>query len=249
MLVDNGLGHRGLFMQGDAKLFGPPGQNLVEVEPCAYQAVVGKTGQLWPGQLDAHAARQNAQPLVLEPACLGAGIDAELHQLLHGTRGEPVTTDLLAREGALLQQRDVEPRLSEMRGGGGSGRSGTDHDDVGLRGRRAGGNRVRIGDRERRRCGGDCLACHGFTTLGRYGCHALVNGFTSTAGAVYSAPGQATPPVRTPGGVASRGAGRLVGWRHAERDAWWDGVTRSGRPAGWRHAQRATGGMASRAAG
>ena len=71
------------------------------------------------------------QALVVQPAVRLGAVDAEVDQLLHPARGEPVAADLRARERRLLQQEHVEPRPGEMRRGGGSGGAGADDDDVG----------------------------------------------------------------------------------------------------------------------
>ena len=56
------------------------------------------------------ARRRRSAALVVQPAGLLAGVDAEPDQLPGGPRGEPVAADLLPRELRLLQQRDVAGR-------------------------------------------------------------------------------------------------------------------------------------------
>ena len=75
----------------------------------------------------------------------------EPDQLLDRARGEAVAAHLLARERALLQQRDVEAAVGEVAGGGRTARTGADDDDVGLDGC-AGGRTAGSGSDMRRSC-------------------------------------------------------------------------------------------------
>ena len=131
-VVDDGLRRRRLLVQRDSEFLRAPGQDLIEVEAGADQAVIGKAGEFGPRQLHPHAASNDPQALVVQPARFRAGIDAELHELLHGAWGEAVAAHLFAREGVLLEQHDVDPGLREMGRGRGARRAGADHDHVGL---------------------------------------------------------------------------------------------------------------------
>ena len=88
-------------------------------------------GDVGPRQLEPVAAADDPQSMVADPAGL-VEVDAERDELLHRTRGESVTADLLARERRLLQEHDVDAGLGEVGGGGGAARPGSDDDDVSL---------------------------------------------------------------------------------------------------------------------
>ena len=51
---------------------------------------------------------------------------------MDGAGREAVAADLLAGEGRLLQEEDVQAGAGEVAGGGGSGGSRADHDDIAL---------------------------------------------------------------------------------------------------------------------
>jgi hypothetical protein len=146
-------------VQPRARLLCLAGEDLVEVEPGAHQAVAGVGGQLGPGQLQAHPPAEDAQAAVVQPAGLLARVDPHTVQLADRPRGEPVAADLLAREGGLVQQQHVQPGLGKVVGGGRPGRPGPHHDDVGVLPGAAGGRAGchgwrdlagrRTGDRER----------------------------------------------------------------------------------------------------
>ena len=96
------------------------GEELVEVHPGADHAVGREGGQLGPRQLQPVAGADDAQAVVARPAgCLQ--VDAHRDELAHRARG------------GLLQHQHVDAGLGEMEGGGGSGRTGSDDDDVGGR--------------------------------------------------------------------------------------------------------------------
>ena len=122
----------GNILQPGAGLLRPADEELVEVEPRSHEAVVGVGRQLGPGQLEVHAAADDAQPTVADEAVALAGVDAEVDQALDGAWGEAVAAHLLAREGRLLQQQDVEARLGERVRRCAATRAGADDDDVGV---------------------------------------------------------------------------------------------------------------------
>ena len=68
----------------------------------------------------------------MQPAGLGAGVDAHGDELLDRARGEAVAADLLAGEGGLLQQQHVEPGAGQVGTRRSSRRAGADDDDVGV---------------------------------------------------------------------------------------------------------------------
>ena len=107
------------------------GEQGVELAAPADQAVVGPVVQLRPVDLDDLAAAVHAQALVPHPAGGRRGVDAHVLERLDPARGEPVAADLLAREGGLLEDDDVEPGAGEPVGGAGAGRAGADDEDVG----------------------------------------------------------------------------------------------------------------------
>ena len=107
------------------------GEDVVEVLPRADQAVGREAREVGPRQGQAHAAADDPQAVVLDPAVLLGRGDAEGDELLDGARGQPVAADLLAREARLLQDEDVQPGHGEVGRGGRSRGTGTDDDDVG----------------------------------------------------------------------------------------------------------------------
>ncbi len=117
--------------QADARLDRVGGQDLVEVLAGAHQAEVGEARQLRPVELEAHPAADHAQALVADPA---GGVDVDTHrdELLDRSGRQPVAADLLAGEGGLLEQQDVEPGLREVECGCRTGGPGADDDDVGV---------------------------------------------------------------------------------------------------------------------
>ena len=164
----------------------------------ADQAVVGEAGDVGPRQGQAHAAADDPQALVADPAVLGGRRDAEADELLDRARGEAVAADLLAGEVRLLQQHDVEAGHGEVCRGGRPGGSGADDDDVGPLGRggRSGGGRVQGG------------LGHGWPS--RLLVNVLVNGFTNRRASLCLADPRG---VRSPSGARTplRGAGRPPG--------------------------------------
>ena len=153
-----------LLVQRDAELLGAPGEDLVEVEPGSDEPVVGEAGQLGPRQLDPHAARQDPQPLVLQPAGLGAGVDAELDELVHRARREAVAADLLARKRGLLEERHDKPACARCAAvADPAGPAPTTMTSASVVGVPAGMEPAALSTQG---CGTaiGCLACHGFTT-------------------------------------------------------------------------------------
>ena len=127
------LGDIGSFDEGDALGLGVAGQPLVENGATADHAEVRVIGELGPGKDEGgDASTMNPQPLGVLPAGLLGDIDPQPDELLDGTRGEAVTADLVAWEGRLLQQGDVQSSTGKVRSCGRATRPSTDDDDVGL---------------------------------------------------------------------------------------------------------------------
>ena len=110
----------------------PLGEQVVEVQPGADQAVVGEAGQLGPVQLEPDPAADDPQALVVQPAGLGRGVDAHPDQLLDRARGQPVAADLLPRELGLLQQQHPYAVPGQVVRGRRATGTGADDDDVGV---------------------------------------------------------------------------------------------------------------------
>ena len=130
-LVEDRAGDGSALVQPGAVLLRMPGQDVVEVEPGAHQAVVGVVGEVGPRHLEAMPTADDPQALVLDPARL-VEVDAHPDELAHRARGQSVAADLLARERGLLEQQDVDARLGEIARRGRATRTGADDDDVGL---------------------------------------------------------------------------------------------------------------------
>ncbi|MNW56559.1 hypothetical protein D3C74_342840 [compost metagenome] len=129
-LVEQGARHVGALEQLGARALRVLGERLVEVHARAGEPV-GRVGlELGPGQLPRASARDDAQALVADPAVLGAGGDAHAHELADGPRGQPVAADLVAREGGLLEEEDVQARRGAVVRGRGPCWARTDDDDV-----------------------------------------------------------------------------------------------------------------------
>ena len=92
------------------------GQHLVEVAPGPDQTEVREVLQDRPGQLQAGAAADHPQALVLDPVRAG-DVDAQGEHLLDAARGQAVTADLVPREGGLLQQQHVDAGAGQIGGG------------------------------------------------------------------------------------------------------------------------------------
>ena len=134
-LVQHRAGDRHALEQSRTRLLRVSGQRLVEVLARPDQPVVREGGQLGPGDLHPHAAADDPQALVADPAVFSAGRDAEGDQLLDRSGRQAVATDLLAREGRLLQQQHVQAGRREVRRGRRPRRTRSDDDHVcGLRG-------------------------------------------------------------------------------------------------------------------
>ena len=165
-LVGHGVGDRGVLVQPRARLLGVPDQQLVEVLPGADGAEVRERRERRPLQLQADPAAEDAQAAVVQPAGLLAAVDAEIDDLFDAAGGEPVSADLRAREGGLLQQQHVQPRAGEVGGCGRTCGPGTDDDDVGVGLRSAAGGG--IGDH-----GGLLVGLRGGTRAGRAPCERI----------------------------------------------------------------------------
>ena len=113
------------------------GQLLVQVHPRARQTIGGEVGQLRPGHEQVVAAVElgvaavDAQAFVAMEAVGLGDVDAEPDQRADGAGSEAVAADLVAREGRLLQQDDVETASGEVRSSGRSTRTGPDDHHVG----------------------------------------------------------------------------------------------------------------------
>ena len=136
-VVEDRAGDGGALVQPRAVLLRVPGEDVVEVEPGAHQPVVGVLGEVRPRHLEAMPAADDAQALVPDPAGL-VEVDAHPDELADRARGQPVAADLLAREGGLLEQQDVDARLGQVARRGRAAGTGADDDDVGLPLRRGG---------------------------------------------------------------------------------------------------------------
>ena len=84
-----------------------------------------------PRQLERDLPRVDPQPMVpLERVILG--LDAHLPERDDGARGQPVATDLLARERRPFEERDVDPVAGQVVGRRGTPWAGADDQNVGL---------------------------------------------------------------------------------------------------------------------
>ncbi len=120
------------------------GQDVVEVVPAAGEAEVRVATQRGPVDLHLPPAGHPAHPARPRPAG-GLDVDAHPDQLVHRTRGETVTADLLPGERGLLQQQHIDARSGQVEGGGRAGRPRAHHDHLGLLGQSGGGAFVRGG--------------------------------------------------------------------------------------------------------
>ena len=130
-LVGHGAGDGDPLLDPRTRGPGVVGEHLVEVATRPDEPVGREARQLGPGQLDRQPAAEDPQALVVQPAGLLAGVDAEVDQLLDRPRGEAVPAHLLAGELRLLEHEHVEPGPREVGRRRGAGGAGADDDDVG----------------------------------------------------------------------------------------------------------------------
>ena len=115
-VVEDRTADVGAFHQSGAGLLCMPGQDLVELHAGADHAEVGEAGELGPGQLEPVTGADDPQTLVPLPPRL-VEVEAHADQLLDRTRSQSVAADLVAGEGGLLQEQDVDPSVREVVGG------------------------------------------------------------------------------------------------------------------------------------
>src|SRR5690606_23542829 len=135
------------------------GEELVEVLSRADEAVVREARDVRPVRLQAHAATDDAQPLVADPALLLRRGNAEGEQRAGRAGGEPAAADLLSGEGGPLEEDDVHPVGGQGGRTRGAAGTGSADDDVRRVVRRSGCTaRGGLGHLA-------CLACEGIHEL------------------------------------------------------------------------------------
>ncbi len=129
--VEDGLGDADVLIEPRPRTDRLLREQRIEVGARADEAERRETGQLGPVQVQPLAAADDAQAAVVQPAVGLADVDAHVDERAGAPRGQPVAADLLAREGRLLDQRDIEPGAREPVRRAAAARAGADHDDVG----------------------------------------------------------------------------------------------------------------------
>src|SRR5699024_7553941 len=109
---------------------GVVGEQLVQLAPGTGEAVDGVALDLRPGQVERVPATDNAQATIAEPAVRSAGGHPHPVQFGQGPGGEPVATDLVPREGRLVQQQHVQAGDRQVVRSGGTCGACADDDDV-----------------------------------------------------------------------------------------------------------------------
>ena len=111
-------------------------ERVVEVHAGSCHAVAGQGFLVGPVHVDGVAAADDGEAAVSHPA---GGVHAHRDEFVDGGRGEPVAADFVAREGAFLEEDDVEAGSGQVVGGGGPARACADDDDVSAHVARHGG--------------------------------------------------------------------------------------------------------------
>jgi len=125
----------GVLKQRGARRDGVLRQHVVEVGAGTDEAVGREVGEVRPVHLERFGASAvDTQALVVEPAVLLRGVDAQSRECPRGAGGQAVAAHLLTRKLRLLQQRHVQPVLRQVGRGRRPSRAGPDDDDVRLRG-------------------------------------------------------------------------------------------------------------------
>jgi len=130
-----------------------PGEDVVEVHPGAHEAVGRELRRVGPVELQPVAAADDPQALVLDPSVVFGRGHPQGDELADRPRRQAVAADLLAGEGGLLQQQDVEPRHGQVCRRRRAAGAGTDDDDVGSARDGLGGLQAVQGGVGRRRVG------------------------------------------------------------------------------------------------
>jgi len=129
-LVDDRAGHGVPLEQLRARAAGVERERGVEVHTAAGEAVTRVRGQFRPLELDPVPAADHAQAAVADPAVFLADRYTHRDELAHGPGRQAVAADLVAGKSGLLEQEDLEARSGEVVGGGRTGRTCADDDDV-----------------------------------------------------------------------------------------------------------------------